>query len=271
MLIAVNAVRRPSVTHFNMAQVQARKYPALESGDIYFLYRPAVGVEIVRGFRDVRRLYILLKPWRNQIYRLLIVGRKKLPAPEEHDRFWAFVWRVLKDRAALSEELGYEAYQTKTSGVREVPPARPAAEGIYAIVRHGEHTHLAYLLELPKREGPVERALNIKREASYVISVKNPETPSAQGTGLDPTHEARFPEKLQQKFQGRRFIPVDPPEFLNYEGAEILLIGAAENAEEELGIEFRPDKEDEHTADVLRDLKLPREVAREPLFEGEWR
>jgi len=39
------------------------------------------------------------------------------------------------------------------------------------------------------------------------------------------------------------------------------------NAEEELGIEFRPDEETECTADVLEDLKLPREIVREPLFE----
>jgi hypothetical protein len=254
-----------------MAQVQSHKYPPIESGDIYFLYRPAVGVREVHGFGDVRRLYILLKPWSKQIFRLLIVGRKKLPAPEEHDRFWAFVWRVFGDRAALNAELGYEEYQTKADGVRRVPPARPAAEGIYTIVRHGDHTHLAYLLELPKRQGPVERELNIKREASYIIAVKNPESANAPGTGLDPKHEARFPDELQDKFQGRRFIPVDPPDFLNYEGAELLLIGARENAEEELGIEFKPDEETEHTADVLQDLKLPREIVREPLFKGQWK
>jgi hypothetical protein len=96
-----------------MAQVKSREYPPIECGDIYFLYRPAVGVDEAHGFKDVRRLYILLKPWGTQIYRLLIVGRKKLPAPEEHDRFWAFVWRVFKDRAGFNEELGYEEYQTK--------------------------------------------------------------------------------------------------------------------------------------------------------------
>jgi hypothetical protein len=120
----------------------------------------------------VRRLYILRKPWGTRIYRLIIIGRKKLPAPEEHDRFWAFVWRVFKDRVALSEELGYEEYETKTRGVRKIPPARPAAEGVYTILRHGEHTHLAYFLEVPKRQGPVERELNIKREASYIIAVR---------------------------------------------------------------------------------------------------
>jgi len=64
---------------------------------------------------------------------------------------------------------------------------------------------------------------------------------------------------------------VDPPDFLNYQVAEIILISVRENAEEELGIEFRPDEETECTADILQDLKLPREIVREPLFEGQWK
>lgn len=171
----------------------------------------------------------------------------------------------------MNEELGYEEYQTKTRGGRKIPLARPATDGIYIIIRHGDHTHLAYFLELPKHEGPVERELNIKREASYIIAVKNPETPSPPNTGLGPKHEAEFPKELQEQFRGRRFISVDPPDFLNYEGAEIILIGARENTEEELGIEFRPDEETECTADVLGDLKLPREIVHEPLFKGEWK
>jgi hypothetical protein len=130
-----------------MAQIKSRKYPPIECGDIYFLYRPAIGVDQAHGFKDVRRLYILQKPWDTNIYRLLIVGRKKLPVPEEHDRFWAFVWRVFKDRAALNEELGYGEYATKTRDVRRIPAARPAGEGIYTIVRHGVHTHFAYFLD----------------------------------------------------------------------------------------------------------------------------
>ena len=59
--------------------------------------------------------------------------------------------------------------------------------------------------------------------------------------------------------------------FLDYEGAELMLIGAAADSEKELGVEFRPDREDLHTADVLRDLKLPREIAPELLLKGEWK
>jgi hypothetical protein len=251
--------------------VEGRENPLLERGDIYFLYRPRVGHDEAHGLRDVERFYILLKPWRRQLYRLIILGRKRLPDPEEHDRFWAFVWRVFKDREKLNEELGGNEYATKTRGVRKVAPARPAAEGIYAIARHDGHTHLAYVIELPQRRGPAERELNIKRGASYVITVKNPEIRSPPNAGLDPHEEARFPKSLQAKFKGRRFLPLDPPDFLDHDGVELMLIGASENPEKEIGIEFKPDREDEYRADIFRTLKLPRELVREPLFEGKWK
>jgi hypothetical protein len=253
-----------------MAQVTSQTNPVLERGDIYFLYRPRVATDEVHGLRDVERFYILLRPWGRHVYRLIIDGRKKLPAAAEHKRFWAFVWRAFSDKAALNAELGAKEYRTKTRGLRKIAPVRPAAEGIYAILRHGDHTHLAYVIELPKRHGSAERELNISREASYIIAVRNPDSPRPTSTGLDPEHDARFPKSLQQKFAGRRFAPVDPPDFLDHEGAELMLIGASENAEEELGVEFKPDDEDEHSADVFKDLKLPRKLAREPLFEGEW-
>ena len=41
-------------------------------------------------------------------------------------RFWAFVWRVFRDREELNEELGEKGYATKTRGIRKVAPARPA-------------------------------------------------------------------------------------------------------------------------------------------------
>lgn len=252
-------------------QVAAGENALLERGDIYFLYRPRVGRDEAHGLKDVERFYILLKPWRRQLYRLIILGRKRLPDPEHHDRSWAFVWRVFKDRKELNEELGERQYATRTRGVRKLAPARPAAEGIYAIERHGGHTHLAYVIELPQRRGPAEREFNIKREASYVIAVKNPENPSPPNAGLDPHEEARFPKSLQEKFAGRRLIPVEPPDFLDYDGAELMLIGASVDPEKELGIAFKPDREDEQSADIFRILKLPRELVREPLFAGKWK
>src|SRR3977135_80403 len=119
-----------------MAQVHSHESPLLERGDIFFLYRPRVGLDEAHGLGDVERLYILLKPWQAQKFRLLIIGQKKLPDPNEHNRFWAFVWRVFKDREALNAELGETPHPPRTRGVRHVAAARPAGEGIYAIARH---------------------------------------------------------------------------------------------------------------------------------------
>ena len=94
--------------------------------------------------------------------------------------------------------------------------------------------------------------------------------PRPANAGLDAERDAKFPKKLQEYFAGRKFAPLDPPEFLNYEGAELMFIGASEKPEQELGIVFKPDHETLRSADVFKDLKLPREIAREPLLEGEW-
>lgn len=107
----------------------------LDRGDIFLLYRPRVGLDEAHGLRDVERFYILLKPWRRQSYRLIILGRKRLPDPQQHDRFWAFVWRVFSDRHELNEELGEKHYHSRTHGIRKIAPARWAAEGIYTVAR----------------------------------------------------------------------------------------------------------------------------------------
>jgi hypothetical protein len=89
----------------------------------------AVEADRVRGLDDVQRVYLLLRPKGARKYRLLIVGRKRLPDPGRHDRFWAFVYKVFRSRAALGEEFGEVRYRTKTLGPRDEPGARPVAEG----------------------------------------------------------------------------------------------------------------------------------------------
>src|SRR5437773_3560380 len=63
----------------------------------------------------------------------------------------------------------------ETRGKRRIAAAAPAGEGKYSIVKHDGHTELAYLLELPEIPGPTQREFEIKKEASYIISVKNPD------------------------------------------------------------------------------------------------
>lgn len=245
----------------------------LERGNIYFFYRPRVGLHTATGLADVQRLYVILSPRGKRSYRLVIVPEKRLPAvTSEGDRqAWGFVETVASRAEDVEDELDPEAYETRTRGERQRPAARPAGEGVYAIVRHGDHTHLAYALELPAKPGEVQDALNILEEGSYIFSVKNPEAPSPPGTGLDEKRRAHFPPELRERFRGRRFIAVDPPDFLDHEGAEILLIGASRDVEEELGIRLDAERETQATAEIFNDLKMEKSVhPLTPLFKGNW-
>lgn len=244
----------------------------LEGGDIYFFYRPKVEVQAAKGLDDVQRMYMILKPHGKHTYRLIIIGEKRLPAVTGGDRkSWGFIEKVADRAEDVEDELAPETYRTKTRGERHLPTARPAGEGVYAIVCHGDHTHLAYALELPAKPGEVQRALNIVEEGSYIVSVKNPEAPSPPGLGLDETRRANFPEELRAGFRGRRFINVDPPDFLDYEGAEILLIGASQDVSEELGLRLDPEHETEATAEIFIEFKIEKSLHPiTPLLKGRW-
>lgn len=245
----------------------------LEPEDVFFFYRPRIDVAVPRGLDDVARLYLALRARPDPRYRLLIVGEKRLPATTRDGdrRSWAFVERVGDRPEAVEDELDPERYVTKTRGERTVPAARPAGEGVGAIVRHEDHTHLAYQLEMPDEPGEVQRALNVGPQGSYVVSVRNPDSPAPPGLGLDPRRRAGYPDELRARFRGRRFIPLDPPAFLDYEGAELVLIGASPDVGAELGLRLDTERETEATAEIFADLGLERDLHPvEPLLRGQW-
>jgi hypothetical protein len=181
------------------------------------------------------------------------------------------VQKVGHDAHEVEDELDRVVYETKTRGERHLDPARPAGEGVYAIVRHDDHTHLAFALELPAKRGEVQEQLNIPDQGSYIITVKNPELPAPSGVGLSAAAKPELPQSLRSRFAGRRFVPVDPPEFLDQEGAELVLIGADEDVLDELGISLDPERETMETAEIFNDLRMERgEHPLKPLFEGKW-
>jgi hypothetical protein len=256
-----------------MAKQQGGDVETLERGNIYFLYRPRVEIEEAHGPADVQNFYCVLSPHGIARYRLLLIGRQHLPDPAAggRERFWSFVSMVRDEAKDVADELGAFEYETETRGRRHQGAARPAGEGIYQIVRHGDHTHLVYALELPEQPGDVQRDLGIVEEASYIISVKNPEKGSPPRAGLPKRDAAKFPKSLQERFAERKFVSVDPPAFLDHEGAELLLIAASDDVQAELGIELDPQHETESTAEIFNDLRLrKREHPIQPLFEGEW-
>ena len=245
----------------------------LEQGHIYFFYRPRVEIHQPESAEEIQRLYMVLHPRDQKKYRMIVIGRKKLPDPAEAGRqkYWGFVDRVVSDPKQLEEESFKEQhYDTATRGERTQPAARPAGEGVYAIVDHDSHAHLAYVLELPKELGPVQKAMNIAEEVSYVIAIKNPELPAPPEVGLSELQEAQYPKSLQQNFGGKRFIP-PAPHLLDYEGAELILISAAEDVQADLGLELDVEHESGRSAAIFKDLRLEKGAhPLEPLFSGEW-
>lgn len=126
-------------------------------------------------------------------------------------------------------------------------------------------------VKLPEEPDEVQRELHIDKEGSYLLSVKNPQAASPPSVGLDEERKAEFPEELQERFGGRRFVAVDPPDFLDHQGAEVLLMGSADDPGEDLGVDLDPERETEETSDLFNELKVARERHPvEPLLAGKW-
>jgi hypothetical protein len=247
----------------------------IEQGDIFFFYRPKVGTEEVKGLKDVQRFYIIVLPEDNDKYRLFLIGQKQLPEIVEgkstsEEKNWALNILTTSNPDDIHKELMPSEYTTETRGKRRLAAAAPVGEGKYTIVKHGNHTELAYILELPEIPGPTQREFEIRKEASYIISVKNPDVkvPGFAASEKNP----EYPKALKEKFGDKRWINVDEPDLLNYVNTQLLLIGARKKeVEEELGIDIDEEKETERSADLFKELELRKEqVPLKPLLKGKF-
>ena len=259
----------------------------IEQGDIFFFYRPKIGTEEVEDIGDVQRFYMITSSddgysgragkRKQTIYRLFLVGQKQLPEIVEgkstsKERNWALNILTTSNSEDIRKELLAAEYSTETKGKRRIAAAIPAGEGKYSIVKHDGHTELAYLLELPEIPGPTQRDFEIRKEASYIISVKNPDVKVPGFAAFSENKKPAYSKHLMEKFGDRRWINIDDPELLNYENTQLLLIGARKkDVEEELGIDIDEQKETEKSADIFKELKVKREqVPLKPLLLGKF-
>ncbi len=251
-------------------QKQVNEAEILEQGDIYFFYRPKNGAEEVKGIEDVRRFFMVTAPEQgsSQLYRLFVIGKKSLPEVRKtearaSERYWARVGGIFKDATEFTKELLSDEF-------RKGDAARPVGEGKYAIIKHQNHTELAYVLEMPNEPGEAQQELGIEKEASYVISVINPKIPKS--SNLPTTEEPpQYPQEVLNEFnENENFVSLSKDtKFIDYQNAQIILIGAREGKDvvkSEVGIEI---KEEQSSADIFNKLKLRREqVPIKPLTEG---
>jgi hypothetical protein len=165
----------------------------LEAGDITFY------AQTRRTDDEIAHVFFALRPWTGG-ERAIIIGRKHIAR-----RFWALVVDRLADRM---EEIG---------------------EGDYRIYEHDGHSHLAY--ELSRHvDDAMRREIGLARAGGFIITVMNPDpalwTEPVQeelfpGYVASPTP---FPAELQDRFAGRKYAKLDTTEFLDYPGAELVLI-----------------------------------------------
>jgi hypothetical protein len=251
------------------AMAEREKTEILEQGDIFFLYRPDVCDPSPEGLDEVQRFYIVLRP-RGGKLRLMVIGRKRLPDIARHGREWGFVDMVTDSASEIEKELREVRYETKTRGERILPAARPAGEGVYQITLEDGTIHLVYSLELPREPNEVQKAFHIPIEASYALSIKNPEKGQPKNAGLSRAEKANYCEELQKEFRGRRFESEDV-RHLDYEGAEFVLVGARANPEPAYGVHLEPEEEDYRHAEAIQALRMVKSRHPvEPLFEGAW-
>jgi hypothetical protein len=248
----------------------------IEHGDIFFFYRPKIDAQEVKDIENVQRFYIVTSPDKSRVHRVFLVGQKQLPEIAEgesssEERNWALNVLTTTNVDDIRNEFLPAEYQTETRGTRRIGAAVPAGEGKYSIVEHEGHSELAYILELPEVPGPTQREFQIKKEASYIISVKNPDI-QVRGYTAFLDRKPGYPKALKEKFGDRRWINVDDTHFLDYENAQLLLIGARKkDVEEELGIDIDAEKENANTAEIFKDLKIRKEqTPLKPLFEGKF-
>lgn len=124
--------------------------------------------------------------------------------------------------------LGEKHYLTKTRGERNLPFSRCLGTGKFLLIDHNKHTHFIYQLTSPSKIKEIQQEFNLKQTDDYLISVKNPQVESPTSSGLGENEKAHYPPSLQEKFANHRFIPLNSTDFLDYQGAELLLISLGE-------------------------------------------
>ncbi|XP_010263372.1 PREDICTED: uncharacterized protein LOC104601640 [Nelumbo nucifera] len=212
------------------------------------------------------------------LLRFIVMGRKSLPDPSKKSQpYWGFVEMVTTRIEDVKTALEGEEYDTATRGHRRQSSARALGEGVYRILRHASgrkmHTHLIYKLEFPPEgeSSEPQESLNVEREGSFVIQIKNPDQHcTSQFRGIQKKRRAAFPANLQGQLGKLKFAPADPPDFLNYEGCEFLLISASDDIDEELGLELKTEGEaaEADCSDLIKTFGETATTA--PLLRGTW-
>ena len=173
---------------------------------------------------------------KNTKYRLITVGKKRLPDPKapgrgnSKEKFWATVTAVGDDLDSLEAGLEAKSYETRTrgrvnillfmrdltsnffyaSGTRHEEPVRLAARGGYAIVNADadipsqRKTHLGYHVSHPNPQEMelIQSELGINSASSFVLKIRNPAHARVMGSMQTHAKNAQYPDSLLREVFG---------------------------------------------------------------------
>jgi len=221
-------------------------------------------------------MFILLKTIYQEstpFYRLIRIGKKKLPSIKEHNRYWGVIEESTDDFQKIHAKLAAQQYTTITRGERKLLQCCPVGQGYYGIMESKQTTHLAYILELPSNPGEVQKTFNIDKEASFFLAVKNP----TQNIPLQSS-QVVLPPEIQNTIGVAKWILAIPMNILNYIGIEIVFIGESNDLVGEFGEVGQAFEQEEkreepkvNTQQLFAELNLSKnESPIEPLL-GRWK
>src|SRR4051812_17618594 len=131
------------------------KIGILQSGSIYFFYRPKV--ENNSNHKEgIQRFFFVLQPQNQVKYKLLMVGKKQL-SPTDKNNFFLFLEAVKNNKEELLSSLNEKHYSTKTRGERTLPVSHCLGIGKYLLVSHDNHAHFIYRLTNPSQIKEVQK------------------------------------------------------------------------------------------------------------------
>lgn len=164
-----------------------------------------MNVEEPHSITDVARSFFVLRPTPigariedgpigdENNCRLMMLPKKKYPT-SGRERDMGFVEKAQISLKTLREGfMAKETYETKTRGERTTPEARPYAEGVYALVKEGRNSHLAYILTIPHQLGDIQHDFGLHNRGSFIVQSKNPKYPGPANAQLPQGPE--YPEK----------------------------------------------------------------------------
>jgi hypothetical protein len=185
----------------------------VEQGDVLFFYRPTVQpAEAPPDLQPgVQAFYVVLSPANQGTHRRVRIGKKRMPKSE---RLWARVERVGDFARVIGDQINDEVYTTKTRGDRFQPGARPVAQGCYAFVRHGDHTHFVYRVDRDEADAPED--VRVPEVGDSVVLFER-----------EPTEDSRAIWSAEGEVR-----------WLDREGEELVFVGVDEDPEDVLGLDI---------------------------------